>query len=189
MAAGIVVRRLRGPEWGEFRKLRLDALKSDPMAFGSSLVRESTYTAQKWKEWCRDGASGDRNATFVAVSSAGELIGMVGTFTAEGTPHVWGMWTRPEWRNRGVGRELLVQLLRWVEPRRPGRPIILDVNPSQVAAVRIYTDLGFAFHGGEEPLGHDPPATVRQMLRPARAERVSRPSGSRRISARRPRRR
>ena len=168
----IAVRRLRGPEWKAFRDLRLDALKSDPMAFGSSFDRESAYSTQKWEAWCRDGATGNRNATFVAAAPSGKLVGMVGVFLAEGSPHVWGMWIHPTWRNRGVGRNLMVRLLAWLDKCSPDRPVILDVNPSQAAAAGIYTALGFRFNGVEEPLGHDPPAVVRQMVRRPRSMRV-----------------
>jgi GNAT superfamily N-acetyltransferase len=161
----IAVRRLRGPEWKAFRDLRLDALRSDPLAFGSTFTRESAYSPDKWKRWCRDGATGGRNVTFVAEAPSAELVGIVGAFFAEGTPQVWGMWTRPGWRNRGVGRHLMERLLAWLDRYRPGRPVMLEVNPTQAAAVRIYGTLGFRFNGVEEPLGHDPPAIVRQMIR------------------------
>jgi ribosomal protein S18 acetylase RimI-like enzyme len=165
MTPEVAVRRLRGPEWRAFRELRLDALRSDPLAFGSSLARESAYTPEKWKDWCRDGATGGSSVTFVAVGPSRELVGIVGTFFVEGSPHVWGMWTRPEWRNRGIGRLLMERLLAWLDKNRPGRPVNLDVNPTQAAAVRIYTKLGFRFNGVEEPLGHHPPAIIRQMVR------------------------
>jgi ribosomal protein S18 acetylase RimI-like enzyme len=171
MAARLTVRRLREDEWQAFRSLRLAALRTDPLAFGSTLDRESAYTEEKWRDWCREGATGDRNATFVAVDPSGELLGMVGTFSVEGTPHVWGMWTRPKRRNQGIGRQLMVDLLDWIGQKAPGCPIILDVNPGQAAAVRIYTASGFEFNGIEKPLGHDPPALARQMIRRPSSER------------------
>lgn len=171
MESEVTIRRLREDDWRAFRKLRLDALRTDPLAFGSTLDRESAYTEAKWQDWCRDGANGERSATLVAVSPAGELLGMVGTFSAEGTPHIWGMWTQPEWRNRGIGRRLMDSVLAWIVQNAPERSIILDVNPVQTTAVRIYSALGFQFSGVEEPLGHDPPALVRQMVRRPSSER------------------
>lgn len=165
MKPEITVRRLRESEWMGFRSLRLAALRTDPLAFGSTLARESAYTEEKWQDWCRDGATGEQNATFVAEDRSGDLVGMAGTFAAEGTPHVWGMWVRPEWRSRGVGRRLVDALLGWIDRGAPGRPVLLEVNPSQVAAVGVYFGRGFRFSGIEKPLGHDPPAIVRQMVR------------------------
>ena len=159
------VRRIREDDWEQFRRLRLDALRTDPLAFGSTLARESTYLEGKWRSWCKDGTIGEQTATFVATGPSGELVGMVGAFTAEDTPHVWGMWTRPEWRLRGIGRRLMECLLDWTERSSAGRPVLLDVNPSQAAAVSIYLGLGFRFSGVEGALGHDSPAVVRQMVR------------------------
>ncbi len=170
MKSEISVRRIREDEWKAFRSLRLDALRTDPLAFGSTLARESTYPEERWQAWCMDGATGEQNATFVATNPSGELVGMVGTFSAEGRPHVWGMWTRPAWRNRGIGRRLMDSLLTWIDRSSAARPVILDVNPSQTAAVSIYTAYGFRFNGVEGTLGHDPPAVVRQMVRQFRPE-------------------
>lgn len=150
--------------------MRLDSLRTDPLAFGSTLDRESTYSEEKWQAWCKDGATGDQNATFVAISPSQELVGMVGTFSADGRPHVWGMWTRPAWRNRGIGRRLMSSLLAWIDRASTTPAVILDVNPSQVAAVRIYTAYGFQFNGVEAALGHDAPAVVRQMVRHSEPE-------------------
>jgi RimJ/RimL family protein N-acetyltransferase len=161
----ISVRRIRGPDWNTFRDLRLAALRSDPLAFGSTFARESAYTQEKWKAWCRDGATGHRNATFVAVGPSKEPIGIVGVFLANGEPHVWGMWTRPKWRNRGVGRHVMERLLAWLDRYHPVRDVVLEVNPTQEAAVAVYSAMGFRFNGVEEPLGHDPPAVVHQMIR------------------------
>jgi ribosomal protein S18 acetylase RimI-like enzyme/catechol 2,3-dioxygenase-like lactoylglutathione lyase family enzyme len=169
------VRRLRADEWRAFRDLRLDSLRSDPLAFGSTYERESVYAKEKWEGWCRDGAAGGRAVTFVAVSPSEELVGMVGAYFAEGTPHVWGMWTRPAWRNQGIGRHLMERLLAWLERYRSARTIRLDVNPTQVAAVRLYSTLGFRFRGVPVPLGHHPPAVCHPMVRgPGRRARPDR---------------
>jgi GNAT superfamily N-acetyltransferase len=159
------VRRVRASEWREFRELRLDALRTDPLAFGSTLERESAYAEDRWQDWCRRGATGAREATFVALDSSGRWVGMVGAFSAEGTPHLWGMWVRPGSRRGGVGGRLVKALLQWIArwPSRP--PVLLDVNPSLEGAVRLYVELGFTFTGVEAPLGHDPPGVVRQMVR------------------------
>ncbi len=163
------VRRLRESDWRDFRELRLAALRTDPLAFGSTLEQESGYPEDRWRDWCRGGSTGRREATYVALDSSGARIGMVGAFTAQGTLHLWGMWVRPEWRRRGVGRRLVRTLLRWID-RLPSRdPILLDVNPSQGEAVRLYLELGFTFTGVEEPLGHDPPSVIRQMTRASQA--------------------
>lgn len=162
-AAPSVVRRLWPEEWPAFRDLRLDALRSDPLAFGSTVSRESSYDEPKWRDWCRRGAAGENEATFVASPTDGRLLGMVGSFSAAGTAHVWGMWVRPDSRRRGLARQLMDELLEWIRRNAPHAPVVLEVNPELEAAVRLYLALGFRFTGEERPLGHDPPAVVRTM--------------------------
>jgi len=139
------------------------------MAFGSTFATESAYAQWKWRAWCQDVATGSRGATFVAVDHSGRFVGMVGAVSWEGTPIIMGMWTRPEWRNRGIGRKLLKRQLAWLDKYRRGRPVFLYVNPSQAGAERMYATMGFRFSGFEMPLGHDPPAVVRQMVRRPRS--------------------
>lgn len=165
MEAGAVVRRLRSEEWPAFRKLRLDALTKDPLAFGSTTAREAAYPEERWREWARRGAVEPREATFVAASPKGSLVGMVGIFTSEDGPVLWGMWVEPTWRNRGIGRELLTAVLDWIDRGPPDSRVTLEVNPDQTSAVRIYSANGFRFTGTEHPLTHSPPAIVRQMTR------------------------
>ncbi len=162
----VTVRRIEEREWLAFRALRLRSLKSDPLAFGSTLAKEAKYPDGKWQEWCRYGAISPEGATFVAVDRADALVGMVGSFTDTGRPHLWGLWVRPEHRRRSIGRQLMDAVLDWVDHAGPPRAVLLDVNPSRDGAVRLYEALGFAFSGIEQPLGHDPPAIARQMVRP-----------------------
>jgi ribosomal protein S18 acetylase RimI-like enzyme len=159
------VRRLRADEWAAFRELRLAALRADPLAFGSTASREAAYPDARWQDWAVRGGSGSREATFVAEEPLGRLVGMAGAFPDNARHHLWGMWVHPSCRGRGIGRALLVTLLGWIDVGFPGTEVLLDVNPDQASAVTIYLATGFIFEGGEQPLGHDPPAVTRRMIR------------------------
>jgi ribosomal protein S18 acetylase RimI-like enzyme len=161
----VKIRRLVADEWKSYRNLRLRALKVDPMAFGSDLRRESTYTSDKWMGWAESGASGDEAATFVIEAVPGRLVGMAGLYSDEGKYHLWGMWVAPEYRGRGLGSKLLDRVLSWAEVTRPNREVRLDVNPTQAVAVRLYESRGFRSSGKTLPLGHHPPAVVEEMRR------------------------
>ena len=161
----VKTRRLAAADWKAFRDLRLSALKADPLAFGSTLQREEAYPKDRWMSWAESGALGGESATFVAEERPGRLVGMAGVFSDKGEYHVWGMWVSPEYRNRGLGRELLDQLLSWAESTNPGREVCLDVNPVQASAVRLYEARGFRSTGKTSPLGHHEPAVVQEMRR------------------------
>jgi GNAT superfamily N-acetyltransferase len=159
------VRRLRPDDWTKFRALRLESLASDPLAFGSTLDREAAYPEEKWRGWAARGSTESQEATFVAETPDGSLVGLAGTFSSDEGPTIWGMWVRPSWRNRGIGGALLEALLDWIDQGPPGADVVLEVNPDQVPAVQAYLARGFRFSGAERPLGHHPPAIVKRMVR------------------------
>ncbi|MCI4369522.1 MAG: GNAT family N-acetyltransferase [Thermoplasmata archaeon] len=157
------VRRLRAEEWEAFRRLRLQALESDPLAFGSTHSRELSYSEEYWNEWAGRSATGDSEAIFVAVDPTGQFVGMVGIFSKESWANLWGMWVRPRARNGRVGTRLLAAAVDWAELHLPSEPVRLEVNPSQEPALRLYERAGFRLTGVQHPLGHQPPAVVREM--------------------------
>jgi ribosomal protein S18 acetylase RimI-like enzyme len=165
----VKIRRLATTDWEAFRDLRLSALKADPLAFGSTLERESAYPEDRWRNWAEGGALGGESATFVAEAAPGRLVGMAGAFSDKGEYHIWGMWVSPEFRSRGVGRKLLDQVLSWAQSSNPSREVCLDVNPVQAAAIQLYERRGFRPTGKSSALGHHAPAVVQEMRRPSPA--------------------
>jgi ribosomal protein S18 acetylase RimI-like enzyme len=172
----VKIRRVAASEWRSCRDLRLDALKSDPLAFGSNFRRENDYPPMKWKAWAKKGAIGNDSATFVAEGPARRLVGMAGVFTDRNEYHVWGMWVAPEFRDRGLGRSLLDRILSWAQATSPDREVYLDVNPDQSTAVRLYESRGFRPTGKTSSLGHHAPATVQEMRRDTRSATSDKPS-------------
>jgi ribosomal protein S18 acetylase RimI-like enzyme len=159
------VRRIRAGDWEVFRDIRLEALRSDPAAFGSTAEREEGYPEQHWKERAVDGASGIENVTLLGEAPDGRLLGMAGVFTENDQYHVWGMWVAPDFRGRGLGRKLLDEILSWARSADHSRPIYLAVNPDQSAAVRLYKSRGFQHTGETLPLSHCPGAFCQVMRR------------------------
>jgi ribosomal protein S18 acetylase RimI-like enzyme len=161
--SSVKIRRLAATEWKAFRDLRLNALKADPLAFGSYFRREKDYPADRWRQWAESGALGDKSATFVAEAAPGCLVGMAGVFSDQGEYHIWGMWVSPAFRDRGLGRELLDRVLSWAQSTKPSWKVCLDVNPEQTAAIRLYESHGFRSTGKTSSLGHHAPAVVQEM--------------------------
>lgn len=159
----VAVRRLRAEDWPEFRALRLRALATDPLAFGSTREAEAGRPESRWRESALRGAGSSAEATWVAVGPEGRLLGMAGLFAREGRFHLWGMWVAPEARRRGVGRRLLDPLLRWAHAQDPSAEVVLEVNPVQESAVRLYRSAGFERTGESRPLGHTPGQFVNAM--------------------------
>ncbi|MCI4322858.1 MAG: GNAT family N-acetyltransferase [Thermoplasmata archaeon] len=156
----------RSDRWG-FQALRLEALATDPLAFGSTFVQESKDSESRWEERVRGAVGSTTEAVWVAESTDGSLIGMVGMFVEKGRDHahLWGMWVHPEHRRRGVGAALVDALLEhadtvWLTPE-----LKLSVNPTQKAAVNLYRSRGFVPTGRTEPLGHTEGAIAAEWRR------------------------
>jgi ribosomal protein S18 acetylase RimI-like enzyme len=147
--------------------LRLRALATDPLAFGSTLSRELAFTEAQWDERLRTPVDSPDQALWVATVDPPVLVGMVGLFMAESRVHVYAMWVEPSHRRTGIGGALLDALLSWAAQQKPTWPVVLSVNPSQGEAVKLYHSRGFHATGVVEPLPHTPGAVVHEMIRAA----------------------
>ena len=166
MSTSASIRRVRADEVAAERSLRLRALRSDPIAFGSSYAEEAKFPEEKWRERTVAGATSGTQSTWVAEVAGVGLIGSVTIIRTERGFGVFGMWLDPDHRGSGLGRQMLVNAIRWAEEQDPTPSFWLDVNPKQHAAVRTYEGLGFRRTGKTRPLGHTAGETVEEMVRP-----------------------
>ncbi len=161
------VRRARAEEWEELRGLRLRALRTDPLAFGSNLDREEAFPEELWRSRALRGAEASDQATFVAVAPEGNLVGTAVVTGSDRGCELYGMWVDPSRRGEGVGGLLLDAALGWAEAG-PWPPVVrLEVNLRQADAVRLYRSRGFGPSGRSRPLEHTPGEVVHEMMRPA----------------------
>ena len=59
------------------------------------------------------------------------------------------MYVHPDWRGQGVGRRLMVDMLKRTDALAGLRAVRLGVTDGNVAAVRLYESLGFERYGSE----------------------------------------
>jgi ribosomal protein S18 acetylase RimI-like enzyme len=163
--AAVVIRRIAFADFAAVRALRLRALATDPLAFGSTLAREVAFTEAEWDHRLRTPVHSPDQALWVAEIDPDGLVGMIGVLTVESRFHVVGMWVDPGRRRAGLGGALLDTLLSWTTLQQPARPVVLSVNPSQVGAVQLYLSRGFYATGIVEPLDHTPGAVLHEMIR------------------------
>lgn len=159
------IRRARREDWERLRDLRLLALRTDPLAFGSRFADELAFPPSRWIERADHGANSSNASTWVAEPPRGELLGLVVVSRIEATDHLFSMWVAPEVRGEGIGGCLLDRAVGWARGAHGNPPIFLDVNPKQTAAVRLYRSRGFRPTGRQRPLGdHHPPEEVAQEM-------------------------
>jgi ribosomal protein S18 acetylase RimI-like enzyme len=151
-----------------FKAIRLRALQSDPMAFGSTYAKESQFSDDEWLtrslRWSSDGSIG-----YLAFDGE-HPCGLVASYTDEQDPqqaHVISMWVDPAWRRAGVGTRLIEGLRSWARSRKM-RELRLMVTGVNTGAIGFYERLRFLKSGKTEPYPNDPAITEYEMLLPLR---------------------
>lgn len=141
--------RLPIEKWSEYRDLRLRALQEDPEAFSSSYADSLEQPEQFWKTRLADAERGERSWLLFARKD-NRLVGMIGAFI-EGdsteTATVVSVYVPREERGNGISSRLMGEMLRVLSEIPTLRKARLDVNVSQVAAIRVYKRFGFSETG------------------------------------------
>src|SRR3954452_15459312 len=146
--AEIEIRRLAQENAGDaalYRGIRLEALRANPEAFGSSFETENAHDLS----WFFDRLG--TTTVFGAFRDA-ELVGTVGFAIKQGQKRahkglLWGMYVRAGARGTGVGRRLIQAALDLA--RRRVELIQLTVVRENEQARRLYASLGFVDYGLE----------------------------------------
>jgi ribosomal protein S18 acetylase RimI-like enzyme len=149
--------------------LRLEALRTDPLAFGSTLDREEGFPPELWQERLLPSPSVPGCGHWVALDASGRWLGMAVTAEVEEQVHVFAMWVHPSARGRGLGARLLDRALDELDRTAPSRSVVLEVNPRQTVAQSLYVSRGFRPTGRSSPLGHHDPEVVVELRREARS--------------------
>ena len=139
-----------------FKAVRLRALQDAPYAFSSTYEKESQYAHSEWQERVARMNS-DRGAGFLAVDDE-TPCGIVGAFLDQDDvrrAHLVSMWTAPTYRQQGVGRLLVKEVLNWAHGRN-AHTVLLMVTSKNESAIRFYERLGFSKTGRTEPYPNDP---------------------------------
>ena len=149
-----------------FKAVRLRALQDAPYAFGATYAKESQFDDAEWLR--RAGRmNGEGGVGFLAMDGdAG--CGIAGAFLdANDTTRAQlvSMWTAPTHRQRGVGRLLVNEVLRWAR-LRGGSALLLMVTSNNEPAMRFYEKLGFTRSGRTEPYPNDPAVFEYEMSLP-----------------------
>jgi GNAT superfamily N-acetyltransferase len=144
-AAQIQIRRLTAADAALYRDIRLEGLRSDPVAFGSTFEAEDARPLSFFSERLAGSAA------FGAFHDA-EIVGVAGLLIREGRKEAHkallvGMYVRPGARKAGVGRRLVETIIEFARPRV--ELIQLAVVSDNRPARRLYESLGFLEYGLE----------------------------------------
>lgn len=139
----VEIRRLKETEWEAFRAIRIEALRTAPEVFGTTLEQEADQAERFW----RDRLADPLNAVFCGleattpVALAGLRDGAGGNVRHRG--FVWGVFVAARWRGHGVGARLMRALLDHTDARTEIDFTEHNVRSDNATAIRLYERLGF----------------------------------------------
>jgi ribosomal protein S18 acetylase RimI-like enzyme len=142
----IQVRRLAQGDAESYRDIRLDALRCNPEAYGSTFEAEDAQPLT----WFAHRLGG--SAVFGAFDGP-ELVGIAGLLIGTGKKQahkgvLWGMYVRPGSRKAGIGRRLVETIIELA--RHQIELLQLSVVSDNKEARRLYASLGFLEYGIEK---------------------------------------
>jgi len=133
-------------DWRLYRRVRLDALKEAPYAFGSTYEHELHSDDDAW-----------RQRAVSRVRFLAEVDGVVaGTVSAgdseeTGVAAITAMWVDPRFRRAGVGARLMATVIDWARAQGFSR-VLLWVTEVNHSAQRLYARHGFVGTGASKEI-------------------------------------
>lgn len=163
------VRRVRPPDAGRTRALRLEMLADAPLAFLETIADAAARPHAEYAQRIASTSVGSRTAQFVADPGNGPFVGHAGGTVAPDDPTltvIFAVYVTPAWRGRGVVADLIAEVAAW--SRAAGRrELLLEVVVGNHRAVRAYERLGFVDTGVRVPHPTITVLTELHMRRPA----------------------
>lgn len=138
-------------ELKDYKNLRLEALREEPQAYGSSYKDQKNSPDEEWQRWLENYRNGERNWMIFA-SDGQKLIGMMGAYQADSDvenneANIIAVYVTKQARGKGVSKLLLKGLLTKLTKDTIIKKVKLAVNIDQVAAVKLYESFGFKVNG------------------------------------------
>lgn len=144
----IIIKNLPKDRWQDYKKLRLQSLKNDPIAYGAKYEEEADL---RRSFWTKDliGKS-DKKPYFVEIG--GKLVGMAGAKYAkhDNFSHIakiGAVYINKNYRRKGLGKMLLQEMVKDILQNKNIKKIKLTVNKTQKPAIVLYNSLGFKIVG------------------------------------------
>lgn len=136
---------LPSESWGEYRQLRLRALKEDQEAFSSRYEDALHLPEDFWRTRLDDAGKGNQSWLLFA-RREDKLIGMIGAYMeaeVTDTATIVSVYVPREERGKGISTRLMMDMLSMLSMIPGLKKARLDVNVSQAAAIRLYEQFGF----------------------------------------------
>jgi len=148
----MTVRNVRSDEWNVWRDMRFEALADSPDAFVETLAVARSRPEDSWSEYT--GSAGTQVRQLLFAEENNMPVGMMAVIqsaTERSQVNLVSMWVKPAARGRGHGRALVEAAIAWASGRGANK-LVLRVSQTCLAAIRLYTGMGFSDTGERAPL-------------------------------------
>jgi ribosomal protein S18 acetylase RimI-like enzyme len=159
------IRRITPDDGPDLRAVRLAALTDTPSAFGSTYDEEVGRSDDEWSDRARWASAGVERITLLA-RQRDRTVGIAGGYreeTGSTEVHLVSMWTAPEVRRSGLGRQLVRAVIDWAL-ETGALSVGLWVTRGNGPAQLLYESMGFRETGEHQPLPSDPCADEIRMI-------------------------
>jgi len=134
-----------------YRTLRLQALKTNPEAFGSSYEESVEQDLGFYRGRIPEENS---DSLIFVVEKEGQFFGMMGFLRSERRKQahsatIWGVFVASELRGKGYGYKLMDAVMTHARQLDGLRKIGLSVIADNTAALKLYQSFGFEIWGTE----------------------------------------
>jgi ribosomal protein S18 acetylase RimI-like enzyme len=141
----IQIRQLSPADVESFRELRLEGLRLNPEAFGSTYEFEKDQPLDRYSGWLTNSTvfGAFQNSHLIGTASFTQLSGLKDSHKGL----LRAMYVRPTHRRSGAGRQLVQAVVETA--RQKVEQIQLAVVSDNQPALRLYQSLGFRQYGLE----------------------------------------
>lgn len=139
----MTVKRVTSSDWQEYKKIRLEALKNEPQAFGSSYNKENERTESEWQNKLAKSEDLNGISFFYAILKEGVFVAIGGAYQDNNKQwNIIAIYTKKEVRGQGLGQEIFKSIINELKARKI-KKAYLCVNTLQIAAQALYKKNGF----------------------------------------------
>lgn len=143
-------RRLTKTDYQAYEALRIEALKTEPEAFGASEEQEMPVRKQRF-----DDMLNSKGDFVIGAFDEDQLIGMCGLFQSKGikSAHkgmIWGVFVKKEYRQKDIGKQVVAATIEEAWKDNSIALLQLGVGLHNFSAINLYANLGFESYGVEK---------------------------------------
>ena len=141
------IRQIHANDAEKYRKIRLEALQTNPEAFGSSYEEEKIYSVEMFQNRLQN----DHSFTFGAFEQE-KLLGVVSLVVEQKIKikhraNIYAMYVSPEKRGSGIAKKLMKEAVNKAHQINGIEQIYLSVVSTNEPAKRLYQSVGFKKYG------------------------------------------